>query len=338
MKKHVVMMTYAFAASFGYSSASVTLNYTFGVAYTSDGTAGVPDDTLWVMIVDDGDGLLPGGLQVNTSLNSNEDESAIANDFNNLTIAKGSLIGNDRVFDFGGFNGTENFEIAGSISGGTNYSFGPNSSDDFSTADVGNSFGFYWFPGESINGSLQLGTVVEVGGISDMTQSTSTERMIIPSDSATGNPSTTTSDLGGTFPISRFTAIEVPPSGYQIWRDSFFTQIQIDAGEAAPDADPDGDGLANLLEYATGHPPLLSSAAPLTLTRADASSVLLEFNRIADPELRYRVEATDNLGLSPWPDLVFESSGAGNLEELVELSQPLSSGQRFFRLRVDFVP
>jgi hypothetical protein len=149
---------------------------------------------------------------------------------------------------------------------------------------------------------------------------------------------TNTTDSPSSLPISRFTAIEVPPSGYQIWRDAAFTQIQIDAGDAAPDADPDGDGLANLLEYAAGQPPLLSSAAPLTLTRADASSVLLEFNRIADPELRYRVEATDNLGLSPWPDLVFESSGAGNLEELVELSQPLSSGKRFFRLRVDFVP
>jgi hypothetical protein len=214
MNKYIIIPTIIFAMFCGHSSASIALNYTFGVAYASDGATSIPDDTLWVMIVDDGDGLLPGGLQVNTSLNSNEDESAIANDFNNLTIAKGSLIGNDRVFDFGGFNGTENFEIAGSISGGTNYSFGPNSSDDFSTADVGNSFGFYWFPGESINGSLQLGTVVEVGGISDMTQ---TERMIIPSDGATESTSATTSVLGGTYSDLRFTAVAVPePSAFAL--------------------------------------------------------------------------------------------------------------------------
>jgi hypothetical protein len=219
--------------------------------------------------------------------------------------------------------------------------------EDYETIQAGGLIGLYWFPGIDAATAVLAKSDLAIGGLQETVPDPGSSNqnaagMTVPANSGASITvayfDTNTTDSPSSLPISRFTAIEVPPSGYQIWRDAAFTQIQIDAGDAAPDADPDGDGLANLLEYAAGQPPLLSSAAPLTLTRADASSVLLEFNRIADPELRYRVEATDNLGLSPWPDLVFESSGAGNLEKLVELSQPLSSGQRFFRLRVDFVP
>jgi|GEM_PF-1377833 len=337
MKKYLIVSTFALVALFGSSIASVKFDYTFGVAYASDGVTPIPDGTLWVMIVDNGDGLLPGGLQVNTSLNKNEDEAAIATAFNGVSIAKGNLIGNDRIFDFGGFNGTENLGTMGIASGATIYSFGSNSSDDFTSGDVGKTFGFYWFPGESFNGSLQLGKVAEVGGISDVTQSVPAERMIIPSDGSVVRPSAATAEqLGGDFPDDRFTAIEVPPSGYMVWRDLTFTEIQIEAGDAEPGADPDRDGLLNLLEYATGSQPLVAGSGPLSLMLV-GTSVVLEFNRIADPELRYRVEATDDLGISPWPDVVFESSGVENLEERVDFSLPLGPARRFFRLRVEFI-
>lgn len=112
VKKHITAFLFGFLALFeyGYAEGSITLNYTFGVAHASDGTTPVPDGTLWVMIVDDGDGMLPGGLEINSSLKSNENEAAIAAAFNGVTIAKGNLIGNDRIFDFGGMNGSESLD------------------------------------------------------------------------------------------------------------------------------------------------------------------------------------------------------------------------------------
>lgn len=88
------------------------------------------------------------------------------------------------------------------------------------------------------------------------------------------------------------------------------------------------------MEYATGSAPLQPNSGPFSLT-ASGESLLLKFPRIADPDLHYQIEATEDLSLSVWPDLVFEATGNENLEELVEISQPLSPGQRFFRLRVE---
>jgi hypothetical protein len=288
---------------------------------------------MWALVVANPSSSLPGELTKNSSLTLGNKAAARA-DFAGKEIATGSKIGTAMIVATGQVD--NNNSILATINW---------TDQDYMAIQAGGLIGLYWFPG--ITGSttvlpennFQIGglqeTIVDVGSGGDA-------GMIVPTNSGQNFTIAYFDNVvtagESRLPPSRFTAIDIPPSGYQIWRDAAFTQIQIDAGDAAPDADPDGDGLANLLEYAAGQPPLLSSAAPLTLTRADASSVLLEFNRIADPELRYRVEATDNLGLSPWPDLVFESSGAGNLEKLVELSQPLSSGQRFFRLRVDFVP
>jgi hypothetical protein len=314
-----------------YLQGSVFLDVGF-IVRDDSGAIATPG-TMWALVVANPSSSLPGELTKNSSLTLGNKAAARA-DFAGKEIATGSKIGTAMIVATGQVD--NNNSILATINW---------TDQDYMAIQAGGLIGLYWFPG--ITGSttvlpennFQIGglqeTIVDVGSGGDA-------GMIVPTNSGQNFTIAYFDNVvtagESRLPPSRFTAIDIPPSGYQIWRDSHFTSNQITAGDASSDADPDGDGLINLLEYATGHPPLLSSAAPLTLTRVDASSALLQFDQIADPELHYRVEATEDLALTPWPDVVFESSGAENVAERIERSQPFTSGQRFFRLQVDFVP
>ncbi|EIP96918.1 hypothetical protein OpiT1DRAFT_01345 [Opitutaceae bacterium TAV1] len=98
------------------------------------------------------------------------------------------------------------------------------------------------------------------------------------------------------------------------WREAHFGTTA-NEGEAADTADPEGDGLPNLLEYALGLDPLHSdSAGSVTIGKtADTGNerLTLSFTRIADPALTYTVEATDDLVSGEWTP-VFTSTGGEN--------------------------
>lgn len=111
-----------------------------------------------------------------------------------------------------------------------------------------------------------------------------------------------------------------------------------DQGDAAADADPDGDGLPNLLEYALGLDPLTpDSAGAVTLGKTEDNLYLtLMFNRIADPDLVYTVEATNDLASGEW-DVIFVSTGTENIAGVVTVgdTDPIAShDRRFLRLLV----
>jgi len=211
MKHNSIIAIFLIALS-QISQGAITFNTFFGVAYSSDGTTPMPDNTLWIMIVDNGDGILPGGLQANTSLNANEDESSISADFNGLSVSLGTLINGDKIFAFGGMNGFGNFGQAGISSEELTLSVGINAEDELASGDIGDTFGFYWFPGIEYTGEdLLLSTVLEVGGISDTTGADSGfAPMVIPGDGNSANPGAATPDVGGTFSNERFTAVAIP--------------------------------------------------------------------------------------------------------------------------------
>lgn len=215
--------------------------------------------------------------------------------------------------------------------------------DDYTQLQAGGLIGFYWFPGILAETAVLPASGFAIGGIQETAKDVASggnAGMTVPANGG-GSYSiayydTEITEGASLLPVSRFTAVKIPPSGYQVWRDDLFTTIQIEAGDGDPGADPDGDGLANLLEYATGGNPLVGGPSPLVLNRL-GESVVLAFNQIADPELRYRIEATDDLGISPWPDVVFDTSGVANVDDLIEASILIRPGRRFFRLRVEFV-
>lgn len=60
-------------------------------------------------------------------------------------------------------------------------------------------------------------------------------------------------------PIVKISGVESP---YEIWVQTQFTNVEITAGKAAEDADPDGDGIVNLAEMAFGTNPNLANTEP----------------------------------------------------------------------------
>ncbi|MDV7399105.1 hypothetical protein RZS08_47285, partial [Arthrospira platensis SPKY1] len=67
--------------------------------------------------------------------------------------------------------------------------------------------------------------------------------------------------------------------------------------DALADSDPDGDGIANLLEYALGGNPTYADRSILPLAGieqvGDAAFLTLQFERTADPLLNYGVRGGD---------------------------------------------
>jgi hypothetical protein len=291
----------------------------------------VAPGTMWALVVAAPGSRLPGGLAENSSIGV-ADVSIVRADFGGATITKGTSVGGAMIV------------ATGQVSAdGFAQRFIQWTNEDYQVLQAGGLLGLYWFPGILAVTAVLPESGFAIGGMQETTpdpDSGGNAGMIVP---ANNGQSITVAffDAGETgssssLPMNRFTAIEVPASGYMVWREQMFSASQIGSGDALPDADPDRDGLVNLLEYATGSLPLSGGAGPLRVER-DGADVVLRFKQIADPELLYRVEATDDLAGAVWLDVVFESSGEANEDGLIEISLPIQTGKRFFRLRVDFV-
>jgi len=115
------------------------------------------------------------------------------------------------------------------------------------------------------------------------------------------------------------------------WKSQHFTTGQISSGVADDTADPDGDGLKNLAEYALGTDPLSRNAAPQPTY--DANGLTLSFTRPKDlPNVTYSAESTDSLG--SWSPVTLEIITDGPIQT-VRFRDPLTSGnptRRFMHL------
>lgn len=99
-------------------------------------------------------------------------------------------------------------------------------------------------------------------------------------------------------------------------------------------ADPDGDGLPNLLEYALDTDPSAPNAGPAPSTAAPSGRLQLTFRRRAAPALTYLVEASSDL--ATWTP-IWTSSGAQNTDgpvTVIDSENPGVSPRRFLRLNV----
>ena len=113
------------------------------------------------------------------------------------------------------------------------------------------------------------------------------------------------------------------------WRQTYLGSPE-NAGPAADDQDPDGDGVPNLLEYALGGLPLQNSPGVLPAISTQDDHLRLSFLR-ERPELTYTVEASSDL--VTWQTI---ATNPGQNGEMVTATDPvsLSGGPRFLRLRV----
>lgn len=119
------------------------------------------------------------------------------------------------------------------------------------------------------------------------------------------------------------------------WREIHFSNTA-NAGPGADSADPDGDGLSNLLEYAIRADPLRPDAAERFVLSLPDAHLQLDFRTIMDPSLTYTLEAGDRP--ESGTATLWSSSGTTNRIESQSIrdSAVLSTeSRRFLRLRVD---
>ncbi len=152
--------------------------------------------------------------------------------------------------------------------------------------------------------------------------------------SLAGSPAFNWSDPTGSGLIASFstaTASEVRVTlitQQQAWRQNHF-ETTANSGSAADDADPDFDGLTNLLEYALGSDPGIATVNPVEVT-FDANLIQLTFNRIADTALVYRVDASSNL--VDWASIW---EGSGEAGEVTVSDTGNTNPSRFLRFAVE---
>lgn len=156
-----------------------------------------------------------------------------------------------------------------------------------------------------------------------------------------GRPSSAGAAIQSATPV--FNTFWIFKDGTQKWRfDNFGSydsngQPVIPSGNSDETANPSGDGIPNLMKYATGMSPLVSSTTQAaTIARSnDGTRITVTFNRIADPTLTYLVEAADDI-TGTW-NPIWSSTGSSNVAGLITVQDTAlisDKSHRFLRLRV----
>lgn len=176
------------------------------------------------------------------------------------------------------------------------------------------------FSGSDTVGELFIGGVQQEAGIYE----------------AVGNPGTgiEIAQLTGTGTLTVLTG--APANPYDTWATSF----NISGADAAKTADPDGDGLINVLEYAILTSPVAAGGTPGYSVERSGNLLTLTYNRVADPGLTYTVQGTSDLN-GTWTTIAAEgnpSTGAANVAGSVTVTDtvPYTTGKRFLRLQVTY--
>jgi len=151
-------------------------------------------------------------------------------------------------------------------------------------------------------------------------------------------------DPGGN-PGLELSVVAVPP--YQQWQEASFGADANNPDIAGENADPDGDGIANLMEYALNLDPNVPSGSngtpghnglpAIDMPNADLVAVVYRRN-LAATDIIYTIEESDDLGQSdPWaPASVTESILSDDGQTQV-ISAAISHGgapRKFLRLKV----
>jgi hypothetical protein len=132
-----------------------------------------------------------------------------------------------------------------------------------------------------------------------------------------------------------------PP--YETWVAQWFAQHPSFNGEAAlPDADPDGDGISNLMEYALGLNPNTPGVIPaaLVINGAQLEYAYTRSTAAREAGLLYQIEWSDTLEPGSWTtETVTQQieSTEGALETVKATVSAGNADRRFLRLRVDSI-
>jgi len=115
---------------------------------------------------------------------------------------------------------------------------------------------------------------------------------------------------------------------YTFWKNASFSEEEIAAGLANQTADPDGDGMPNLVEFALSSDPKIQNSPYSLSINGDFGEVSISPNPAAE---FYRVTAETSTDLLRWDEIEWEPSPSPLRTHPFRLSE---SNSKFFRLRV----
>jgi hypothetical protein len=126
----------------------------------------------------------------------------------------------------------------------------------------------------------------------------------------------------------------------ETWRQTFFSTIN-NSGSAADAADPDQDGISNLLERALGGNPTVASPGILPSVDPEQALLSMVYTRAKGfTDLILTVQESTDALLAEWVPAVGTEvlTDLGTTERVVFTAPPASGGRKFLRLKVEVVP
>jgi len=163
--------------------------------------------------------------------------------------------------------------------------------------------------------------------------------------------SVATAARAGTYTVSVTNAAGTATSGpatlvvrdaFTSWCTHHFNTTELaNPAISGANADPDGDGLSNLLEYALGCSPCQSKSGPASLPalQQTAGEWIFTFQRPASaPGIAYTVQQSSDLQNWSDTDLTPERIATGEIETWRVRCAASTTAPRFFRLKTVFTP
>lgn len=138
--------------------------------------------------------------------------------------------------------------------------------------------------------------------------------------------------------VSNPALLTVTGMNYASWRVSVFTTAeQSNAAISGPSADPDGDGRANLLEYALSLNPKLADGADVPVVAVSGGNLTLRYSK-SRTDLTYIVQTNTDLASPTGWTTTGVTQGTPDAGGNVTASVVLDGARRFIRLQVTLLP
>ncbi|MGI8603978.1 MAG: hypothetical protein ACR2OZ_13440 [Verrucomicrobiales bacterium] len=128
-------------------------------------------------------------------------------------------------------------------------------------------------------------------------------------------------------------------SALQLWRTQYFGSAE-NSGDGADLADPNHDGLTNVVEFATAQDPTQPSVAPISgALTGNTIAFIYTRNKAALGVVQFAVQWSDSLSSWSSAGVTQTISNDDGIVQQVKAAVPLGTGNHLFvRLRVSSEP
>ena len=132
--------------------------------------------------------------------------------------------------------------------------------------------------------------------------------------------------------VTQSAAVTIQDKPFDAWRFAAFTGPELaNAAISGENADPDGDALPNLVEYALGLDPRISNVSTVTASRSGGYLTLSASKNIAATDISWNAEVTADL--QGWQAAVIVTNTASSFIARDSVLAA-NAARRFIRLKI----